>query len=46
MCTLGKESAFFYDITSEESRAFEIFKLFVSNTVTPCGAFDIMDELL
>lgn len=42
----GNDTVFVYDITRTEQRAVEIAMLMCENTVTPCTAYDILDDIL
>ena len=42
----GEEVCLLSDITSERAYAIELLCLFAGHTVTPCGAVEVMEELL
>ncbi|MBR6513232.1 MAG: hypothetical protein IKT46_00210 [Clostridia bacterium] len=44
--TWGNDSLLVYDISRTAQRAVEIARLMCQNTVTPCTAYDILDDIL
>ena len=46
VCRSGNDVAVLSDITSTRSRAEEIFRTFVENSVTPTSAFCVIEEMI
>ena len=46
LCSMGEDSVFLPDITSEYDFAFEIFFKFARNCVSPMSSYDVIEELL
>lgn len=46
LCSMGKDSVFLPDITSEYDFAFEIFFKFARNCVSPMSSYDVIEEIL
>ena len=46
ICECEGERAVLPDLTSIMARAVEIFAVFEKNTVTPVGAFDVIEEMI
>jgi hypothetical protein len=46
ICECGSDVAVLSDITSIKDRAVEIFRAFLNNSVTPTGAYCVIEEMI